>query len=192
MQKINNKKGEVFAFKTDTVWGFGCHPNDIMAIKKIYEIKKRDVKKPLILMSYDFEPLKKYIKEIPNYAYELIEKHLPGGLTLIFKKTDLVSDEITKTDTIGIRIPNSPDFCELAKQIEGGVLATTSCNITQEPPVETYQEAYEKFSNVATIIQPIEDVKNENIPSTVILCENDEYKILRQGALKLWLKDYLF
>ena len=68
-----------------------------MAIKKIYEIKKRDVKKPLILMSYDFEPLKKYIKEIPNYAYELIEKHLPGGLTLIFKKTDLVSDEITKT-----------------------------------------------------------------------------------------------
>ncbi len=185
MQKINHKKGEVFAFKTDTVWGFGCHPEDILAIKKIYEIKKRDEKKPLILMSYDFEPLKKYIKEIPSYALELIEKYLPGGLTLIFKKTELVSNEITKTDMIGIRIPNSPDFCELAKKIEGGVLATTSCNITNEAPVESYTEAYNQFSNVATIIKPFEDTKNKNLPSSVILCENEGYKVLRKGAIEL-------
>ena len=57
--------GKVFAFKTDTVWGFGCHPKDIEAIKKIYEIKKRDERKPLILMSYALEPLLKYIKNIP-------------------------------------------------------------------------------------------------------------------------------
>ena len=52
----NNNK--VYAFKTDTVWGFGCHPDDLLGIKKIYEIKKRDAKKPLILMSNSFENLK--------------------------------------------------------------------------------------------------------------------------------------
>ena len=181
----NLKKGEVLAFKTDTVWGFGCLPTDEDAVKKIYEIKKRDLKKPLILMSYAFEPLEKYIKDVPDYALGLIEKHLPGGLTLIFKKTELCSDKVTSLDTVGIRIPNSPDFIEIAKNIEGGVLATTSCNISSEPPVKNYEEALQKFSKYATIVVPIDDTENDNISSTVILCEEDSYKILRQGAVKL-------
>jgi len=179
------KKGEVLAFKTDTVWGFGCLPNDIEAINKIYEIKKRDTKKPLILMSYDIEPLKKYILEIPDYAKELIKNHLPGGLTLIFKKSKMCNNIITSYDTVGIRIPNSIDFFNIAKNVEGNVLATTSCNISSEKPVKNYLEAKEKFSHVATIIKPIEDSENENIPSTVILCEKENYKVLRKGAIEL-------
>ena len=178
--------GKVFAFKTDTVWGFGCHPKDIEAIKKIYEIKKRDERKPLILMSYALEPLLKYIKNIPDYAYDIIEKYLPGGLTLIFEKSDYCPFEITSNgNTVGIRIPNSPDFCELARKIDGGVLATTSCNITNEKPVMNYKEANEKFGNCAMVIEPIEDNENENLPSTVILCEKNGYKILRQGVIEL-------
>ena len=181
-----NKKGEVFAFKTDTVWGFGCHPLDILAVEKIYNIKQRDLKKPLILMSDNFDSLKKYIKEIPEYAYELIQKHLPGALTLIFEKSDYCPYEITSGgQTIGVRIPNSSDFSLLVEQIEGRVLATTSCNLSNEAPVKNYNEAKEKFSNIATIVPPINDEENENIPSTVVLCKIDGYQILRQGKLIL-------
>jgi len=181
------KKSEVIAFKTDTVWGFGCDPLDEIAVNKIYEIKKRDLKKPLILMSDDFEHLKKYIKFIPEYANELIEKYLPGALTLIFEKSDLCPDYITSGgNTIGIRIPNSEDFRKIISQIDGKVLATTSCNVAGEFPVMNYKEACEKFEKVATIIKPIKDEENENIPSTVILCEKENYKILRQGVIKLW------
>ncbi|MBQ8635162.1 threonylcarbamoyl-AMP synthase [bacterium] len=180
------KSGEVIAFKTDTVWGFGCDPNDKIAVDKIYEIKKRDSKKPLILMSDNFDNLKKYISYIPDYANILIEKHLPGALTLIFKKSNCCPSFITSNgDTIGIRIPNSEDFKRIIPQINGKVLATTSCNITGENPVMNYNEAKEKFNNVATIIKPIKDTENDNIPSTVILCEEENYKILRQGAIKL-------
>lgn len=185
--KIILKSGEVLAFKTDTVWGFGVHPNDDIAIENIYKIKHRDTKKPLILMSYDIDPLKKYIDFIPDYAEELIKKYLPGGLTLILKKTDLVSNLITPYDTVGIRIPNSIDFMNLTKKIDGGVLVTTSCNISSEPPVKNYNQAKEKFSQVATVIKPLEypEKETDNLPSTVILCNNDEYKILREGAIKL-------
>ena len=180
------KVGEVIAFKTDTVWGFGCNPNDVVAVNKIYEIKKRDSKKPLILMSDNFEHLKKYIKFIPNYAYELIEKYLPGALTLIFEKSEICPDFITSGgNTVGIRIPNSEDFRKIVSQVKDRVLATTSCNVAGEEPVMNYNEAKEKFENVATIIEPINNIKNENIPSTVVLCLEDEYKILRQGAIKL-------
>lgn len=186
MLKNNLEKGEVIAFKTDTVWGFGCCPNDKIAVDKIYEIKKRDLKKPLILMSDEFKNLEKYIKYVPDYANKLIQKYLPGALTLIFEKSDLCPDFITSNgSTVGIRIPNSPDFMAFIKNIEGGVLATTSCNVSNEPPVKNYIEAKNKFENVATIIKPISDKNNENVPSTVILCLDDEYKILRQGAIKL-------
>ncbi len=183
------EKGEVLAFKTDTVWGFGADPDDIAAIKKIYEIKKRDEKKPLILMSHDFKYLEKYIEYIPNYAYGLIEKYLPGGLTLIFQKSKLVNSYITPYSTVGVRVPNSIDFFEISKNIQTHTLATTSCNISTEPPVRNYQEAMEKFKDVATIIKPIDEGGGgdniNNLPSTVILCENENYKVLRQGAIEL-------
>ena len=187
MLKNGLDKGEVIAFKTDTVWGFGCIPEDENAVSKIYEIKKRDSKKPLILMSDNFESLKKYIKFIPDYANSLIENYLPGALTLIFEKSELCPNYITSNgDTVGIRIPDSEDFRKIISQIKGSVLATTSCNIAGEEPVMNYFEACEKFKNSATIIKPLEDKTNDNIPSTVILCQKNEYKILRQGAIKLW------
>ncbi|MBR2069384.1 MAG: threonylcarbamoyl-AMP synthase [Candidatus Gastranaerophilales bacterium] len=179
-------KGEILAFKTDTVWGFGCDPNDDEAVLKIYEIKKRDINKPLILMSNNFSHLEKYIQNVPEYAYSLIKKYLPGGLTLIFEKSQLCSCNITRGySTVGIRIPDSIEFSDLINSLACKVLATTSCNISSEEPVKNYKEASEKFSEFATIIKPIEDKENENIPSTVILCEKDGYKVLRNGAIKL-------
>lgn len=183
---MNLKKGEVLAFSTDTVWGFGCLPEDEEAVQNIYKIKNRDSKKPLILMSNSFETLKKYVKFIPDYAYELIEKYLPGGLTLIFEKSPLCPDFVTSyQNTVGIRIPDSEDFRILTENIKGNVLATTSCNVTNEAPVENYIQAKEKFENSATIIKPINDIIHENKPSTVILCNKEGYKILRQGSVKL-------
>lgn len=180
------KKGEVLAFKTDTVWGFGAHPQDHAAISRIYEIKKRDKNKPLILMSNNFEHLKKYIEYIPSYAQELINKHLPGGLTLIFKKSKLCCDLISAgSDTIGIRIPNSQDFFDIVSKVEGRVLATTSCNESGCEPVRNYIQAYKLFSNCANVVKPIDDSENENIPSTVVLCKDDGIKVLRQGAVVL-------
>ena len=176
----------VYAFKTDTVWGFGANPNSKEAVEKIYEIKKRDLKKPLILMSSDFKHLEKYIKYIPDYAYPLIEKYLPGGLTLIFEKSSLCPDFVTSNqNTVGVRIPNSEDFRNLINSLEEKVLATTSCNLSNEPAVKNYLEAKEKFENVAKIIKPIVDTTSENLPSTVILCNKEGYKILRQGAIVL-------
>ena len=184
---ITLKKGEVLAFKTDTVWGFGVDPDDDSAIYNVYKIKKRDSDKPLILMSNRLEPLKKYIEFIPSYALDLIEKHLPGGLTLIFEKSKLLNPKVSQfQNTIGIRIPNSEDFSRLIERLNIDVLATTSCNISSQPPVGNFLEACQKFKSCATIIEPIKDSMNKNLPSTVILCEKEGFKVLRQGAVKLW------
>ena len=109
--KINNilKNDGVIAFVTDTVWGIGCLPNSEKAVKRIYEIKHREAKKPLILMSYDIYPLFDYLKQpIEKEAQKLVKKYFPGALTLVLEKSENTPDYITSNlSTVGIRVPNN-------------------------------------------------------------------------------------
>ena len=65
IEKIKNilNNGGVIAYVTDTVWGLGCLPNDEKAVQKIYSIKHREAKKPLILMSNEVYNLFEYVKQ---------------------------------------------------------------------------------------------------------------------------------
>jgi len=199
------KEGEVLGFETDTVWGLGCLPNDESAVDKIYEIKGRDKSKPLILMSNALENLMPYVLNVPDYAKTLVDKHFPGALTLIFEKSNLVPDFITSgKNTVGIRVPNHLGFQKLCLGIEnvldgsvrcqaayaedfmqnGAVLATTSLNYSNEPPVKDFDEAYEKFSGQITLIKP-ENPNHIGVSSTIVLCTSSTPVILRQGSVEI-------
>ena len=65
IKKVLENDG-VIAYVTDTVWGLGCLPNSEKAVKKIYDIKKRETQKPLILMSNETHNLLEYVKPIPK------------------------------------------------------------------------------------------------------------------------------
>ena len=176
----------VIAFVTDTVWGLGCLPTSQKAVEKIYEIKKRDLKKPLILMSNDFSNLKKYIQPIPQKTEEIIEQYFPGALTLIVKKSQNTPDYITSSmPTVGIRIPNNKVFssiCEVAKE---HVLATTSANISNEPPALTYEEAVKYIGGKVDLVIKDYGEKAQGHASTVAEILPDEVKIYRQGDVFL-------
>lgn len=187
-EKINtilNNDG-VIAIVTDTVWGLGCLPSSEKAVKKIYEIKKREAQKPLILMSNDVENLLPYVKPINKKAEELIEKHFPGALTLVLQKAENTPDYITSGfDTVGIRVPDNQVFKEICEGVNGHVLATTSANLSHQPSSKTYEQALENMSGLADLI--IEDFGQncKGLESTVALISGDEVKILRQGATKV-------
>ena len=186
MEKSIIKKGEALGFQTDTVWGLGCLPDDFEAVEKIYEIKNRDRSKPLILMSHDVKYLEKYVLGISAQAKLLMDKFFPGALTLIFKRSELCPSFICAGfDTVGIRVPKSKNFKEITTQVEGYVLATTSLNISNEPPCKDYKEACEKFSDRVKIIEPKYKENIQNLASTVVLCVDDEIKVLRQGSVKI-------
>ena len=96
-QKIKNilENDGVIAFVTDTVWGLGCLPTSKKAVEKIYEIKHRDSKKPLILMSNDIKPLRRFVKPLNDKAEGLVKKYFAGALTLVVEKSELTPDYIT-------------------------------------------------------------------------------------------------
>lgn len=188
-KKINDilKNDGVIAFVTDTVWGLGCLPSSEKAVKKIYEIKHREAKKPLILMSHDIYPLLDYVKQpIEKEGQLLIKKHFPGALTVVLDKSEYTSDYLTSNmPTVGIRVPDNQTFADICKNIEGGVLATTSANISGEPPALTYEEAVNYIGDKVDLVVPSEGFEAQGKASTVIGFNNGQVVVYRQGEIKI-------
>ncbi len=186
VEKLNKelKQGGVIAFVTDTVWGLGCLPECEKAIERIYEIKGRDKTKPLILMSDKTDNLIPYVKEISPIAKNLINQYFPGALTLIFEKSDKTPYSVTSNkETVGIRVPDNEFFKQLCSVIKGGVLATTSANLSNEPSSKSYEEAKSSVGNLVDFVFEDYGYICKGKESTVALVCDNEIKILRQGSI---------
>lgn len=178
--------GGVITYVTDTVWGLGCLPNNESAVKKIYEIKKREAQKPLILMSNDIYPLLDYVKPISKIGQILIKKYFPGALTIVTDKSENTPDYITSSmPTVGIRVPDNEVFREICEIIPGHVLATTSANLSHQPSAKTYEQALENMSGLADLIIEDYGCVAKGLESTVVGVMNNELRIFRQGAIHL-------
>ena len=176
----------VIAFVTDTVWGLGCLPDREKAVKKIYEIKNREAAKPLILMSNEIYNLFRFVKPIPMSAQKLIKQHFPGALTVVLDKSAETPDFVTSgMKTVGVRIPDNPVFSEICRIIPGHVLATTSANISHEPPALTYQEAVDCVGSKVNYVVNDYGYKSLGVASTVIGFVDGAVKVYRQGSVRI-------
>jgi len=177
------KNNGVIAFVTDTVWGLGCLPSSEKAVKRIYEIKHREAVKPLILMSHDIYPLLDYLKQpVEKEGQRLIKKYFPGALTVILDKSENTPDYLTSgMATVGIRVPDNQTFARLCREIDGGVLATTSANISGESPALTYEEAVKYIGGKVDLILPSNGFEAKGRASTVVGFKDENPVIYRQG-----------
>lgn len=190
IKKILENDG-VIAFVTDTVWGLGCLPTSKKAVEKIYKIKNRDSKKPLILMSNSYENLKEYVKPQTIMAKEIIKKYFPGALTLVVNKSVNTPDYITSNlETVGIRVPKNEVFSSICELIDGHVLATTSANISNEPPALTYEEALDYIGDKVDLVIKDYGEKAQGHASTVAGVLPTGLKIYRQGDVYIDVKQY--
>ena len=175
------KKGGIAIFPTDTVYGIGCNPYNINAVKKIYEIKSREKIKSLPVLAYSLDIVKE-ITCIDSFTEKIIKKYWPGPLTLILKLTDKKLKRSLKLDKkIAVRIPDSK--CTLKLLEKCGLLVGTSANISGNSSYTNPNECikniknYDIFLNGGTITS-----KGE---STIIEIENEKIKMIREGALKI-------
>lgn len=166
-------KGGIVIFPTETVYGIGTNGLDANAVKKLYNIKKRPLNKPISLLVSDFDMINKITRNITKKEYELMEKFFPGPLTIILNKKDIVPDIVTaNTDTVGIRMPSNEITRKLI-QYAGVPIAAPSANISGEPSntnldnlinifkndVDYYIDGGEcKIGTASTIIKVIDEV----------------------------------
>lgn len=170
-------KGKVVVFPTDTVYGIGALYNDLEGIEKIYKIKKRNQNKPLAILT-STRNIDSYVNAISKDAKDLMNEKWPGALTLIFEKSDKVSNKLTMGfKTIAFRMPNSKIALAILEHF--GLMATTSVNISGEAPMNNIDEICEKFKDDVDYI--VKDRASfSTIPSTIIDVSGNEIKVIRK------------
>lgn len=175
---------EIVVYPTDTVYGVGGLITSEEAIKKIYQAKERSYNSPIIALVSSVDKVEEiaYINEKNRDIIErLIERFWPGGLTIILKKREFVPDILTaKGDTIGIRMPNLDIALKIIESV-GGVLPTTSANISGETTPRSYDEVSERFRERVGIL--IDGGKSPLGEESTIIDMSNEPKIVRVGAI---------
>ncbi|MCY7368758.1 MAG: L-threonylcarbamoyladenylate synthase [Chamaesiphon sp.] len=187
---IAAKSGNLVSFPTDTVPALATLPG---CAGLIFEAKQRSQDKPLILMLGEVTDLWQFTtgtdREIEIWQ-AVADQYLPGALTLVLPASELIPAVMNplRNQTIGLRVPD----CDIARSIlrQTGALATTSANLSGQPPLLTMPEISNHFPQVFTLdckSQTKDDLDLDRSiigqPSTVIQWNSNGWKILRQGAV---------
>lgn len=180
------KKGELIIYPTDTVYGIGGVIESQEAIEKIYKVKERNFNSPLIALVSDVSKIEEiaYINEKNREKIEkLINVFWPGGLTIILNRRGNVPDiMVAGGKTIGVRMPKHEAALEIINSA-GGLLPTTSANISGEATPRSYDELSEEFKSRVEIV--VDGGKCPIGNASTIIDMSDEPKILRIGAISV-------
>ena len=174
------KRGLPIIFPTDTLPAIGCLPK---FSEVIYEYKKRDKNKPLILMGSEYNQLIDYVHEAAMEDFESIAlKYWPGALTMVIPSSKKESAILTSTDlTLGLRIPNSHIAQSL--MLLTGPLLTSSANISGLKGATTIEGISLAFPSLS-ILGPIPWGKSSGKASTIIAWKKSgDWRLIREGEV---------
>ena len=175
------KKGSLALFPTDTLPALCAYPQ---FSEKIWTIKKRPSNKPLILMGGCLEDLFEFVKPSAiEDGLKLAKNYWPGALTIVLPTIGNFSKNLnSNSNSLGLRIP----ALKLARDLlmQTGPLATTSANISGQPPVRDALEASIQFPGIPKLA-PVPWPKSSGIASTVVEWKEGKWNLLRSGSVIL-------
>ena len=175
------KLGGIILYPTDTIWGLGCDPDNIEAVNKIYNIKKRSDTKAMIILVNSSEMIFNYINKIPELAYDLIEL-TEKPLTIIYDGArNLAPNLISSDGSIGIRVSKEKFSNSLIKSYRKPIVST-SANISDKITPRVFSEIDSAIIDAVDYVVDWEQEKRTpSAPSGIIrLGTNGEVKIIRK------------
>lgn len=179
------KNGDIIAFATDTVYGFGVDATNFTAVDALYQAKQRSRQNPIAIFVPNLKSAQK-ILDFSEKALEIAKKYLPGALTMVLRKKN--NDNLAKNlnqndDFLGFRYVEDDFIAKILTKTQ--FLAVTSANISGQPPANNAKELANNFKMSQNILIIDCGPTPEKTPSTVIKINDDKVEILRQGKLKL-------
>jgi len=173
------KQGGVVIYPTDTTYGLGCDIFNRKGIKKIYQIKQRDPRKPFSFICNDLAEVSNYA-QVSNFAFRILKRHLPGPYTFILEATKIVPDALTtRQKTVGIRIPDNAISRMIVQEL-GHPLVTTSANISGQDAIQDPELVEDKMEKMVDMV--VDGGVSMGIESTIISLLDDRIEVLREGA----------
>ena len=173
------ENGGLILYPTDTVWGIGCDATNEQAVKKVYDLKQRDDSKALICLVANDAMLERYIDNVPDLAYDIIDLSTKPTTIIYDAPKGLAKNLIATDNTIAVRVA-SDKFCKYLIGKFKKPIVSTSANIAGRSTPKSYKEIDTAIlSGVDYVVNLHRDKTNEN-PSSIIKLGNDgTVKIIR-------------
>ena len=182
MQKIIEilKSGGTIVYPTDTIWGIGCDATNVEAIQKIFEIKKREPSKSVIILVENEKRLQDLV-DVPEMAWEIIDLS-EKPVTIVYENPRNLPKELLAQDgSIGIRLVKN-DFCKKLISKLNQPLVSTSANLSgQKSPMKFSDISPEILAAVDYAVEENRNVVSKYAGSSVIkIWSDNRIKILRE------------
>ncbi|MDP4221018.1 MAG: L-threonylcarbamoyladenylate synthase [Bacteroidota bacterium] len=175
------ESGELVAIPTETVYGLAANAFDARAVAKIFEVKNRPRFDPLILHAKSVDAIKEYVIEIPEWARKLSEAFMPGPMTIVLAKNEMIPDIVTSgLDTVGIRVPHHQLLLELLRQLDFPLAAPRANPFGYVSPTNS-QHVYDQLNQKIPYILD-GGVCSIGIESTIVGESDGKPVILRLGG----------
>ena len=174
-------KGGVILYPTDTVWGIGCDATNVEAVKRVYDIKHRDDSKALICLVDSEARLQRYVRDVPDVAWELIDSVTKPTTLILDGASGLAENLIAEDGSVGLRITKEKFSHDLCYRFQKP-LVSTSANISGEPAAQNYCDiSQELLDSVDYVCWTRRQEHLPHTPSSIIkLKKNGEITIIRK------------
>lgn len=175
------RKGGVILYPTDTVWGIGCDATNEEAVAKVYNIKRRDDSKALICLVDSDARLQRYVRNIPNVAWDLIDAVTKPTTLILDNAVNLAPNLIADDGSIGMRITNEAFSHELCYRFQKPIVST-SANFSGLPPAQNFCDIDpELLAAVDYVCESRRGEKKPHKPSSIIkLGADGEVSVIRK------------
>lgn len=173
------RAGGILLYPTDTVWGIGCDATNADAVQRIYDLKRSENKKSMLVLCASADMVVRYVNRAPGIAFEVMEM-ATSPLTLILPGAVGVAENLIPDEgTLGVRVPDHA-FCQRVLRGLGRPIVSTSANITGEATPERLQEvAREIVDGVDFVVNPrFEGKPTRKASSIVAFGEGGEVQVI--------------
>ena len=173
-------RGDILAVPTETVYDLAVKSDNTAAIRKLLELKKRQLagNSSLTIMLANVDDIKNYAV-VSHKTINLARHYFPGELTLILpKRRAFKHPYFDHFDEVSIRIPDHKFLLDLIRA--NGPLLVTNASLIGKAPCRSSEDVSAQFPTIDAIV---EGVSGGNLPSTIIDWTKEEPVPVRQGGL---------
>ena len=176
------RAGGLVAYPTDTVYGLAALPTDDLAVRRLFEAKKRPADRAVPLLIASADDLALLADDVPEVARRLIASFWPGALTLVLRKAASFHSPAVG-ETVAARVPGHPVPRELARLL-GAPITGTSANVSGGPEALSADEVRSQLGEAVDLV-----IDGGRCPgggaSTVLDCTQRPPRLVRAGAISL-------
>lgn len=185
--QILNDSGFVVA-PTETRYGLLARADRTDIVKKLYDLKKRDYHLPCAIFVDSPEQIAR-LGQLSTVSLRIVERLLPGPLTLILNNRSELESPIVVEGKIGLRYSSSAVIMNILKEIDFPVTAT-SANLSGSKNFDTIEEIADIFGDDIELY--LDSGPLHGLSSTVVECFGNKYKLLRVGAISAAMLENAF